>query len=312
MSDSSEKEFAAKIMVAGIGGGGNNTVNSMITEHIGGVGYVCFNTDRQDLEQCKSIHKIQLGQRLTKGLGAGSNPNIGEQAAYETQKEIEDIIREQDMLILTCGMGGGTGTGATPVVAEIAQKHNILTIGVVTTPFSFEGKIRANYALAGIERLKQSVDTMIVISNNRLLKIVDRHTSITQAFRESDKILIHAITGITGLINKPALINLDFADVTTIMKNRGMAYTGIGIGTGMNAAVKAIEAAVTSPLLETDIRGASHVLLNFSGDISLLDVNEAALKLQEVLSPDAEVIFGADYNTDIHSQVTVTLIATGL
>ena len=312
MSTVSDIEIAAKIMVIGIGGAGSNTVNSMISEHVDGVTYVCLNTDKQDIEQCKAENKIQLGKKLTKGLGAGSNPEIGEQAAYETQKEIEDLIQQQDMLILTCGMGGGTGTGATPVVAKLAKKFNILTVGVVTKPFTFEGKIRTNNARIGIDNLKQYVDTMIVISNNMLLKIVDKHTSITQAFRESDKILAQTIYGITGLINKPALINLDFADVTTIMKNRGIAYIGIGTGTGINAAMKAVEAALVSPLLETDIRGASHVLLNFTGDIALLDINDAASKVQSTLAPDAEIIFGADYNADLHEQVVATIIATGL
>lgn len=308
----SDVECTAKIMVIGIGGGGNNTVNSMISEHVDGVTYVCLNTDKQDIEQCKAPNKIQLGKKLTKGLGAGSNPEIGEQAAYETQREIEDLIQEQDMLILTCGMGGGTGTGATPVVAKLAKKFNILTVGVVTKPFTFEGKIRTNNAMIGIDHLKQYVDTMIVISNNMLLKTVDKHTSIAQAFRESDKILIQTINAITGLINRPALINLDFADVTTIMKNRGMSYVGIGSGTGVDAAMKAVEAALVSPLLETDIRGASHVLLNFTGDIALLDINDAATKVQSYLTPDAEVIFGADYNSDLQEQVIVTIIATGL
>lgn len=302
----------ARIMVIGVGGGGNNAVNSMVADGVLGVTYACLNTDKQALERCRADYCVQIGQQLTKGLGAGAKPEIGEAAAMENEDDIRELVRGQDMVIITCGMGGGTGTGAAPVVAKITKELGILTVGVVTRPFQFEAKIRMQNAINGIEKLKQYTDTLIVISNNKLLEIVDRKTTMPEALKKSDMILKQTIQGITDLINRPAMINLDFADVTTIMKDKGTAYIGIGTGHGENRTIEAVENALNSPLLETSILGATHVLLNISGDVTLWDTDEGAGRVQELVSDEANIIFGAMYDDSEPDTVTVTIIATGV
>lgn len=307
-----EADVAAKILVVGVGGAGNNAVNRMIEEGIQGVEFVCVNTDKQHLRNCKAQSCIQIGEKLTKGLGAGMMPEIGEKAAEENREELTEIIRDHDMVFVTCGMGGGTGTGAAPVVAQIAKELGILTVGIVTKPFRFEAKQRMNNALSGIERLKANVDTLIVIPNDRLLEIVERRTSMQDALRKADEVLQQGVQGITDLINVPGLINLDFADVQTVMKNKGIAHIGIGTATGDNKCIMAVQQAITSPLLETTIEGASHVILNISGDIGLVEVDEAATYIQEKIGDEAYVIFGAVPDATVPEQVTITVIATGL
>lgn len=302
----------ARIMVIGVGGGGNNAVNSMVEDEVQGVTYACLNTDKQALERCQADYCIQIGQQLTKGLGAGAKPEIGEAAALENEDEIRALVRDQDMVIVTCGMGGGTGTGGAPVIAKITRELGILTVGVVTRPFQFEAKIRMRNAIDGIEKLKQYTDTLIVISNNKLLEIVDRKTTMPEALKKSDMILKQTIQGITDLISRPAMINLDFADVTTIMKDKGTAYIGIGTGHGENRTIEAVENALNSPLLETSINGATHVLLNISGDVTLWDANEGAERVQGLVSEDANIIFGSMYDDSDMDTVTVTIIATGV
>ena len=271
-----ETESAAKIIVIGVGGAGNNAVNRMVDETIGGVEFVGINTDKQALQLCKAPTTIQIGEKLTKGLGAGAKPEVGEQAAQESTEDIKQVMQGADMVFVTCGMGGGTGTGAAPVVAGLAKDMGILTVGVVTKPFRFEAKTRMSNALAGIERLKANVDTLIVIPNDKLLEIVDRRTTMPEALKKADEVLQQAVQGITDLINMPALINLDFADVQTVMTNKGIAHIGIGQAKGDDKAMEAVKQAVSSPLLETTIEGATDVIINISGDISLMDANDAA------------------------------------
>lgn len=309
---SDNKTESARIMVIGVGGGGNNAVNSMVEDGVLGVVYACLNTDKQALERCQADYCVQIGQQLTKGLGAGAKPEIGEAAALENEDEIRALVRDQDMVIITCGMGGGTGTGGAPVIAKITRELGILTVGVVTRPFQFEAKIRMRNAISGIEKLRQYTDTLIVISNNKLLEIVDRKTTMPEALKKSDMILKQTIQGITDLISRPAMINLDFADVTTIMKDKGTAYIGIGTGHGENRTIEAVENALNSPLLETSIDGATHVLLNISGDVTLWDANEGAEKVQGLVSEDANIIFGSMYDDSEQDTVTVTIIATGV
>ena len=272
---SENSEFAAKIIVVGVGGGGNNAVNRMIDEGIVGVEFIAINTDRQHLSNCKANNTLQIGEKLTKGLGAGANPEVGKAAAEENKEEITNMIKGADMLFVTCGMGGGTGTGAAPVVAKIAKDMGILTVGIVTKPFRFEAKARMANALQGIERLKESVDTLIVIPNDKLLEIVDRRTTMPEALKKADEVLQQSVQGITDLINVPGLINLDFADVQTVMTDKGIAHIGIGKAKGDDKAIEAVKQAVASPLLETTIEGATHVIINISGDISLIEANEA-------------------------------------
>lgn len=307
-----EAESAAKILVIGVGGAGNNAVNRMIEEGIVGVEFVCVNTDKQHLKTCKAPQCIQIGEKLTKGLGAGAQPEIGAQAAEESREELTGLIKGSDMVFVTCGMGGGTGTGAAPVVAQIAKEMGILTVGIVTKPFKFEAKARMTNALSGIERLKEQVDTLIVIPNDKLLEIVDRRTTMPDALRKADEVLQQGVQGITDLINVPGLINLDFADVQTVMKDKGVAHIGIGIGKGDDKCVAAVNQAITSPLLETTIKGASHVIINISGDISLIEANEAATMVQELAGDTANIIFGAMYDESNPDQATITVIATGL
>ncbi len=307
-----EADSAAKILVIGVGGAGNNAVNRMIEEGIAGVDFVCVNTDKQHLKNCKAPQCVQIGEKLTKGLGAGAQPEIGAQAAEESREELISIIKGSDMVFVTCGMGGGTGTGAAPVVAQIAKELGILTVGIVTKPFKFEAKARMNNALSGIERLKDQVDTLIVIPNDKLLEIVDRRTTMPDALRKADEVLQQGVQGITDLINVPGLINLDFADVQTVMKDKGVAHIGIGVGKGDDKCVAAVNQAITSPLLETTIQGASHVIINISGDISLIEANEAATMVQELAGDTANIIFGAMYDDANPDQAIITVIATGL
>ena len=307
-----EAESTAKILVIGVGGAGNNAVNRMIEEGILGVEFICVNTDKQHLKNCKAPTCVQIGEKLTKGLGAGAQPEIGAQAAEENRDELTELIKGSDMVFVTCGMGGGTGTGAAPVVASIAKEMGILTVGIVTKPFKFEAKARMNNAIQGIEKLKESVDTLIVIPNDKLLQIVDRRTTMPDALRKADEVLQQGVQGITDLINVPGLINLDFADVQTVMKDKGVAHIGIGVGRGDDKCVEAVQQAITSPLLETTIQGASHVIINISGDISLIEANEAATYVQELAGDSANIIFGAMYDESAPDAATITVIATGL
>ena len=307
-----EAESSAKIIVIGVGGAGNNAVNRMVEENIMGVEFIGINTDKQALQFCKAPTAMQIGEKLTKGLGAGAKPEIGEKAAEESQEEISQALKGADMVFVTCGMGGGTGTGAAPVIAQIAKDMGILTVGVVTKPFRFEARQRMNNALKGIENLKNAVDTLIVIPNDRLLEIVDRRTTMPDALKKADEVLLQAVQGITDLINVPGLINLDFADVQTVMTDKGIAHIGIGKAKGDEKALEAVKQAVSSPLLETTIEGASHVIINISGDISLIEANEAAGYVQELAGDDANIIFGAMYDENAEDEVTITVIATGL
>ena len=307
-----EAESAAKIIVVGVGGAGNNAVNRMVEETSGGVEFVGVNTDKQALTLCKAPTVVQIGEKLTKGLGAGAKPEVGAQAAEESVEEIKQVIQGADMVFVTCGMGGGTGTGAAPVVAGVAKSMGILTVGVVTKPFRFEAKTRMNNALAGIERLKENVDTLIVIPNDKLLEIVDRRTTMPEALKKADEVLQQAVQGITDLINQPALINLDFADVQTVMTDKGVAHIGIGEAKGDDKALEAVQQAVASPLLETTISGASHVIINITGDISLMDANDAASYVQELAGDEANIIFGAMYDESEVDYCRITVIATGL
>ena len=307
-----EADASAKIIVIGVGGAGNNAVNRMIDENIGGVEFIGINTDKQALQLCKAPSLIQIGEKLTKGLGAGAQPEIGAKAAEESAEELAAAVKGADMVFVTCGMGGGTGTGAAPVVAKIAKEQGILTVGVVTKPFKFEAKQRMINAVSGIERLRESVDTLIVIPNDKLLEIVDRRTTMPDALKKADEVLQQAVQGITDLINLPALINLDFADVQTVMKDKGMAHIGIGSAQGDEKAIEAVKLAVASPLLETTINGATHVIINISGDISLMDANDAASYVQDLAGDNANIIFGAKYDETMTDAATITVIATGL
>ena len=304
--------LAARILVIGVGGGGNNAVNRMIEEGIMGVEFVCINTDKQHLLNCKAPVCLQIGEKLTKGLGAGADPEIGKAAAEESREEITDIVKGADMVFVTCGMGGGTGTGAAPVVASIAKELGALTVGIVTKPFRFEARSRMNNVLAGIENLKESVDTLIVIPNEKLLQIVDRRTSMPDALKKADEVLQQGVQGITDLINVPGLINLDFADVQTVMKDKGIAHIGIGTGSGDDKCIDAVKQAISSPLLETTIEGASHVIINISGkDVGLQESSEAASYIEELAGENSNIIFGVSDGSD-DDTVKITVIATGL
>ena len=307
-----ESEAAARITVVGVGGGGNNAVNRMIDEQIAGVEFIAVNTDKQALQLCKAPTLMQIGEKLTKGLGAGAQPEVGEKAAEESAEEISAALKGADMVFVTCGMGGGTGTGAAPVVARIAKEQGALTVAVVTKPFRFESRTRMANALAGIDKLKENVDTMIVIPNDKLLEVVDRRTTMPEALKKADEVLQQGIQGITDLINVPSLINLDFADIQTVMKDKGIAHIGIGEGRGDDKALEAVKQAVASPLLETTIQGASHVIINISGDITLMDASDAADYVQELAGENANIIFGAMYDDTRSDEATITVIATGL
>ena len=307
-----ESEAAARIIVVGVGGGGNNAVNRMIDEQIAGVEFIAVNTDKQALQLCKAPTLMQIGEKLTKGLGAGAQPEVGEKAAEESAEEISAALKGADMVFVTCGMGGGTGTGAAPVVARIAKEQGALTVAVVTKPFRFESRTRMANALAGIDKLKENVDTMIVIPNDKLLEVVDRRTTMPEALKKADEVLQQGIQGITDLIDVPSLINLDFADIQTVMKDKGIAHIGIGEGRGDDKALEAVKQAVASPLLETTIQGASHVIINISGDITLMDASDAADYVQELAGENANIIFGAMYDDTRSDEATITVIATGL
>ena len=307
-----ESEAAARIIVVGVGGGGNNAVNRMIDEQIAGVEFIAVNTDKQALQLCKAPTLMQIGEKLTKGLGAGAQPEVGEKAAEESSEEISAALKGADMVFVTCGMGGGTGTGAAPVIARIAKEQGALTVGVVTKPFRFESKTRMQNALSGIDKLKENVDTIIVIPNDKLLEVVDRRTTMPEALKKADEVLQQGIQGITDLINVPSLINLDFADIQTVMKDKGIAHIGIGAGRGDDKALEAVKEAVASPLLETTIQGASNVIVNVSGDITLMDASDAADYVQELAGEGASIIFGAMYDDTKSDECTITVIATGL
>lgn len=309
---SNEEKTPAKIIVVGVGGAGNNAVNRMIDENIEGVELIGINTDKQALSLCKAPIKVQIGEKLTKGLGAGAKPEIGASAVEENREEIVDLIKDANMIFVTCGMGGGTGTGAAPLVAEMARNLGILTVGVVTKPFVFEGKPRMNNALSGIEKLKNNVDTLIVIPNDKLLQICDKRTSIPEALKKADEVLQQGVQGVTDLINKPGLINLDFADIQTVMRDKGIAHIGIGVGTGDDKAVEAIKSAMDSPLLETTVSGATDIIINFSGDIGIVEAYDAVSYLTEVAGDEVNIIFGTVDNGSTGDEVSITIIATGL
>ena len=309
---SNEAEAAAKIIVIGVGGAGKNAVNRMVDEKISGVEFIGINTDKQALKLCKAPTPLQIGEKLTKGLGAGAKPEVGEKAAEENIEEIRQAITGADMVFVTCGMGGGTGTGAAPVVAKIAKDMGILTVGVVTKPFKFEARTRMTNAVTGIDKLKENVDTLIVIPNDKLLEIVDRRTTMPDALKKADEVLQQAVQGITDLINNATLINLDFADVQTVMKDKGIAHIGIGQAKGDDKALEAVKIAVASPLLETTIQGASDVIINVSGDISLMDANEAVTYVQDLTGDDTNIIFGASYDDTKTDEASITIIATGI
>jgi len=304
----------AKILVIGTGGGGGNAVNTMISGNLDGVEFVVANTDMQALEANMAPHKIQLGNALTKGLGAGANPDIGRRSAEESMQSIADLISGADMVFVTAGMGGGTGTGAAPVIAQIARDCGALTVGVVTKPFGFEGKKRARQAVEGIDRLAAAVDTLIVIPNNRLLALVGQQTSMVEAFRKADSVLLNAVQGISDLMTVPGLINVDFADVRTIMAGMGRALMGTGVGSGKRRATEAAETAISSPLLEdVSIEGATGILINITGgpDLTLHEVNEASSLIQNAAHEDANIIFGSVIDPNLSDEVRITVIATG-
>ena len=303
----------ARIKVIGIGGGGNNAVNRMISAGIKSAEFIAINTDKQALLMNKAPVRIAIGEKLTRGLGAGADPEIGAKAAEESKDAIIDQIKDCDLVFITAGMGGGTGTGAAPVVAQIAKELGILTIAVVTKPFIFEGKTREANSINGIDNLRKYVDTLVVIPNNKLLKIVPKGTPMVEAFRTADDVLRQGIQGISDLIVTPSLINLDFADVKSIMKNRGMAHMGIGYAKGENKTIEAVKQAVSSPLLETTIEGATGVLINVKGglDLPIDEVNEAAELVKQVVDPSCNIIFGAGIDENLHEEVEITIIATG-
>ncbi|MYL19098.1 cell division protein FtsZ [Halobacillus litoralis] len=303
----------ATIKVIGVGGGGSNAVNRMIEHGVQGVEFIAVNTDAQALNLSKAEVKMQIGGKLTRGLGAGANPEVGRKAAEESKEQIEEALQGADMVFVTAGMGGGTGTGAAPVIAQVAKELGALTVGVVTRPFTFEGRKRSTQATGGIEGLKGAVDTLIVIPNDRLLEIVDKNTPMLEAFREADNVLRQGVQGISDLIAVPGLINVDFADVKTIMVDKGSALMGIGIATGESRAAEAAKKAISSPLLETSIDGAHGVLMNISGgaNLSLYEVQEAADIVTSAADQEVNVIFGSVINENLKDEIVVTVIATG-
>ena len=311
--DVEELEEWVKIKVVGVGGGGSNAVDGMVESKINGVDFIAVNTDKQALNRSKADYKIQIGEKLTRGLGAGADPEIGKKAAEETRAEIEKILEDSEMVFVTAGMGGGTGTGASPIIAQIAKDMGKLTVGVVTKPFPFEGRKRMKQAEAGIEEIKKHVDTLITIPNERLLQIAQKNTPMTKAFEIADDVLRQAIQSVSELIKVPGLINLDFADVKRIMGNRGLAHVGIGSSKGDDKAVEAVRRAISSPLLETSIVGAKGVIINISGGagMTLSEINLASSIIQESCHEDAEIIFGANIKEELGEEITITVIATG-
>ncbi len=313
MYSSNSISQVANIKVVGIGGGGNNAINRMVAANITSAEFVAINTDKQALLMSKATHRIQIGEKLTRGLGAGADPEMGQRAAEESKAVITEMLKGCDLVFITAGMGGGTGTGAAPIVAQAAKEMDILTIAVVTKPFNFEGRKRMENAEMGINNLKKYVDTLVIIPNDKLLKIVPKGTPIVEAFRCADDVLRQGIQGISDLIVTPSLINLDFADVKTIMKDKGLAHMGIGRGKGENKTIEAVRQAVQSPLLETNIEGATGILLNVKGglDLPIDEVNEAANLVREVVDPNCNIIFGAGVEDGLSEQVEITVIATG-
>ena len=303
----------ANIKVIGIGGGGNNAVNRMISANITSAHYVAINTDKQDLLMSNADQRLQIGEKITRGLGAGAEPEIGQKAAEESKGNISEILKDTDLVFITAGMGGGTGTGAAPVVAQLAKEMGILTIAVVTKPFSFEGRKRMENSEKGLENLKKYVDTLVVIPNDKLFQLVPKGTPIVEAFRYADDVLRQGIQGISDLIVTPGLINLDFADVRSVMKNKGLAHMGIGHYKGENKTIEAVRQAVSSPLLETTIEGATGVLLNVKGglDLPLNEVYEAADLVKQVVDPNCNIIFGSGIDESMNDEVEITIIATG-
>ncbi|WWD83949.1 Cell division protein FtsZ [Terrisporobacter glycolicus ATCC 14880 = DSM 1288] len=300
------------IKVMGIGGGGNNAVNRMISEGVKGIDFISVNTDKQALFSSMANKQIQIGEKITRGLGAGAKPQVGKDAAKESRTQIINELEGTDIVFVTAGMGGGTGTGAAPIVANIAKEMGILTIGVVTKPFGFEGRVRKNNADEGIKNLQESVDTLITVPNDKLLQIVSQNTSMMDAFSMADNVLKQGIQSISDLIKMPGLINLDFADVSSIMKDKGLAYIGIGTASGENRAIEAAKEAVESPLLETAITGAKGILLNIAsgGDLTLFEVNDASNLVTELCDPEANIIFGTSVREDLGDEIMLTVIAT--
>ena len=312
--DDNGKASGTKIKVIGVGGGGGNAINRMIADDVKGVEFIAANTDIQALKNSAAETKIQLGPKLTRGLGAGANPEIGSKAAQDSEEAITEALDGADMIFVTAGMGGGTGTGAAPVIAKIAKAQNALTIGVVTRPFSFEGPKRSRSAAEGMAKLRENVDTLVIIANNRLLEIVDKKTSMMEAFQEADNVLRQGVQGISDLITSPGYINLDFADVKTVMQNQGSALMGIGTANGENRTAEATKKAISSPLLEVSIDGAEQVLLNITGgpDLSLQEAQDASDIVAQAASSDVDIIFGTSINEDLEGSVVVTVIATGI
>lgn len=308
-----ELDQLATIKVIGVGGGGNNAVNRMIEHGVQGVEFIAVNTDAQALNLSKAEVKIQIGTKLTRGLGAGANPEVGRKAAEESKEQLEEVLQGADMVFVTAGMGGGTGTGAAPIISQVAKEIGALTVGVVTRPFLFEGRKRSTQAISGIEGLKENVDTLIVIPNDRLLEIIDKNTPMLEAFREADNVLRQGVQGISDLIATPGLINVDFADVKTIMSDKGSALMGIGVSNGENRATEAAKKAISSPLLETSIDGARGVLMNITGgsNLSLYEVQEAADIVTSAADQEVNVIFGSVINEELKEDIVVTVIATG-
>jgi len=313
MGHNGEFSYAPRIVVVGVGGGGSNAVNRMIAGNVQNVEFVVVNTDAQALNLSNAEKKFQIGVELTRGLGAGGNPEVGQGAAEESLSDIKELLKGADMVFVTCGMGGGTGTGAAPVIAKVAKEAGALTVGIITRPFSFEGKRRIDFASRGIEALRENVDTLISVSNDRLLQIVDRATPMVEAFREADNVLRQGVEGISEIIAVPGLINLDFADVKSVMANKGAAIIGIGMASGENRAVEAAKRAIFSPLLENDIDGATDAIINISGgmNMSLFEVNEALQAIREASTTEINIIHGAAINPDLGDDIIVTIIATG-
>lgn len=307
-----DSDTEARIIVIGVGGGGNNAVKRMVEQGIKSVEFIAANTDKQALRLCKAPKMIQIGEKLTKGLGAGAKPEVGEKAAEENTEEITEAIKGADMVFVTCGMGGGTGTGAAPVIAKISKDMGILTVGVVTKPFAFEGSTRRKNAESGIKKLRENVDTLICIPNDKILSRVNKKVGFNEAMEMADEVLQQAVQGITDLINIPAAINLDFADVQTVMKDKGLAHVGIGEGKGENKAMDAVKMAVESPLLETTINGATDIILNIIGDISLPDTSEASEYIEKITGKDVNFFLGALDDKSQSDSCKVTLIATGI
>ncbi|HIW39415.1 MAG TPA: cell division protein FtsZ [Candidatus Eubacterium pullicola] len=306
-------EGKAKIIVVGVGGGGCNAVNRMIEADLKNVNFIAINTDKQDLDVCKAEAKIQIGEKLTKGLGAGGNPEVGQRSAEENIEDITRHISGADMVFVTAGMGGGTGTGAAPIIAKVAKDMGILTVGVVTRPFTFEGRRRSEHAEMGIKFLKKFVDSIVIVPNDKLLDIAEPNTSMVDALKMADEILKQGVQSITELIGDNSLINADFADVQTVMRDRGVAHMGIGVGKGENKVQDAVKNAVESPLLETTVAGAKAILLNIAGgyEMGMLDVNEAANQIQNVADKDAIIIFGTSVKEELKDEMKITVIATG-